>query len=80
MIGSRNSSTTFANRIKNRWCNATRRRCSAASRMRPTGSGLISFDEKQYLAAEEYLKNLTLDIWPRGPWTDWRTLQSGSHV
>lgn len=32
--------------------------------------GLISFDEKQYEAAEEYLKHLTLDIWPQGPWAD----------
>lgn len=32
--------------------------------------GLISFDEHEYLTAEEYFKNLTLDIWPQGPWTD----------
>jgi tetratricopeptide (TPR) repeat protein len=33
--------------------------------------GLISFDEHEYETAEEYFKNLTLDVWPHGgPWND----------
>ena len=32
--------------------------------------GLISFDEHEYTTAEEYFKNLSLDVWPHGPWTD----------
>ena len=35
--------------------------------------GLISFDEGEYATAEEYFKNLVLDVWPEGPWTDGAT-------
>ena len=32
--------------------------------------GLISYDEKEYTAAEDYFERLTLKVWPIGPWTD----------
>jgi tetratricopeptide (TPR) repeat protein len=33
--------------------------------------GCLSFDEREYATAEEYFKNLVLDVWPKGcPWTD----------
>jgi tetratricopeptide (TPR) repeat protein len=32
--------------------------------------GLISYDEKEYTAAEDYFERLTLKVWPTGPWTD----------
>lgn len=32
--------------------------------------GLISYDEGEYSAAEDYFKKLTLDLSTEGPWTD----------
>jgi tetratricopeptide (TPR) repeat protein len=32
--------------------------------------GLISYDEKEFTAAEDYFQRLTLGVWPTGPWTD----------